>query len=75
MMTAKMKQQLILIDYEQDLLKKMHRLMKAWKSVEEYKEEFYRVLIKTSHVEANKEKVSRYINGLRPTNQEELSLV
>ena len=38
-------------------------------------EEFNRVLIRIGHVEADKEKVSRYINGLRPSIQEELSLV
>ena len=32
-------------------------------------------LIKERHVEANKEKVARYLSGLRPSIQEELSLV
>ena len=38
-------------------------------------EEFYRVLIRTGHAKADKEKVVCYINGLRPSIQEELSLV
>ena len=50
-----------------DLLKKMQGLKQARKSVQEYTEEFYRVLIRTSHAEVDKEKVSHYINGLRPS--------
>ena len=45
------------------------------KFVQEYTEEFYQVLIRTGHVEADKEKVAYYINGLRPSIQEELSFV
>ena len=57
------------------MLKKIQGLKQARKSIQEYTKEFYRVLIRTSHVEANKEKVARYVNGLRPSIQEELSLV
>ena len=67
-MIAKLKQKFIPIDYELDLLKKMQGLKQAGKFVQEYTEEFYQVLIRTSHVEADKEKVSHYINGLRPSN-------
>ena len=74
-MVAKMKQKFIPIDYELDMLKKMQGLKQAGKSVQEYIEEFYQVLIRTGHAEADKEKVARYINGLRPSIQEELSLV
>ena len=44
------------------------------KSVQEYIEEFYHVLIRTGHAEADKEKVTRYLNGLRPRINDELSL-
>ena len=53
----------------------MQGLKQAGKFVQEYTEEFYQVLIRTSHAEANKEKVACYINGLRPSIQEEVSLV
>ena len=62
------------MDYELDLLKKIQGLKQEGKSVEEYTKEFYRVLIRTNHVEANKEKFSHYLNGLRPRIQDELSL-
>ena len=63
------------MDNELDLLKKMQELKQAEKSIQEYTEEFYRVLIRTDHVEANKEKVTHYLNGLRSSIQDELSLV
>ena len=65
-MITKLKKKFIPIDYEMDLLNKMQGLKQARKSFQEYIEEFYRVLIRTSHVEANKEKVSCYINRLSP---------
>ena len=74
-MVAKLKRKFIPIDYELDLLKKMKGLKQVGKSVQEYAENFYRVLIRTGHAKANKEKVARYINGLRLSIQEELSLV
>ena len=71
----KLKRQFIPVDYELDLLKKMQSLKQAGRSVQEYTEEFYRILIRTGHAEADKEKVARYLNGLRPSIQEELNLV
>lgn len=65
----------ILVDYELDLLKKMKGLKQVGRYVWEYTEEFYRVLIRTSHAEVEKEKVIDYLNGLRPSIEEELSLV
>ena len=55
------------MDYEFDLLKKMQGLKKERKYVQEYVEEFYRVLIRTDYAEADKEKVIHYLNGLRPS--------
>ena len=74
-MIAKLKWQFILIDYKLDLLKKIQGLKKARKFVQEYIEDFYQVLIRTNHAKVDKEKVVCYINGLRPSIQEELSLV
>ena len=74
-MIAKLKRLFITIDYELDPLNKMKGLKQERKFVQEYIEEFHLFLIKTSYVEAYKEKFSHYINGLRPSIQEELSLV
>src|SRR5271156_4454510 len=74
-MVDKLKRQFIPVDYELDLLKKMQGLKQVGKSVQEYTEEFYRILIRTGHAEADKEKVACYLNGLRLSIQEELNLV
>ena len=66
-MVAKLKEKFIPIDYKLNMLKKMQGLKQAGKSIQEYIEEFYQVLIRTGHDEADKEKVAHYINGLRPS--------
>ena len=74
-MKDKLKWQFIFMDYELDLLKKMQGLKQARKSIQESTEEFYQVLTRTFHVEADKERVVHYLNGLRPNIQDDLSLV
>ena len=74
-MVDKLKKQFILVDYELDLFKKMQGLKQVGKFVQEYTEEFYRLLIRTRQAEAHKQKAARYLNGLQPSIQEELSLV
>lgn len=65
-MIAKLKQKFTLVDYELDLLKKIQGLKKERRSTQEYIEEFFQVLIKIGHAKDDKEKVSQYLNGLRP---------
>ena len=74
-MISKLKREIITIDYELDLLKKMQRLKQARKYVQEYTKYFYQVFIRNNHVEVDKEKVAYYINGLKLSIEEELSLV
>lgn len=52
------------IDSELHLLNKMQGLKQAGRFVQEYTKDFNWVIIRTSHVEADKEKVDRYLNGL-----------
>ena len=44
-------------------------------TIKEYTEEFYKLSIRSSHVEDDLEKVARYINGLRYEIQDEISLL
>ena len=74
-MVDKLKKQFIPVDHELHLFKKMQGLKQVGKLVQEYTEEFYQLPIRAGHAEANKEKVARYLSGLRPSIQEELSLV
>ena len=63
-MVDKLKKQFILVDYELDLFKKMQGLKQAEKSVQEYTEEFYQLLVREGHIEENKEKDACYLSGL-----------
>ena len=44
-------------------------------TIKEYTEEFYKLSIRSGHVEDDLEKVARYINGLRYEIQDEISLL
>jgi hypothetical protein len=70
-MAAKLKRQFIPVDYELDLLKRMQGLKQGNRNIKEYTEEFHKILIKTRYSEENKEKIARYMNGLRSSIQEE----
>lgn len=74
-MVDKLKKQVIPMDYELDLLKKLQGLKQGNKSMKEYIEKFYKLIIRIGHIKANKEKVTHYLKGLSPSIQEELSLV
>lgn len=74
-MLDKMRRQLIPMDYELELLKKIQSLRQGMRTLKEYTKEFHKVLIRIGHFEVNKEKVDCYINGLKPSIQEELALV
>lgn len=43
--------------------------------MKEYTKEFHKILIRTRHLEVTKEKIARYINGLRSRVQEEIEIV
>jgi len=43
--------------------------------VQDYTEEFYRLNIRAGHIEDDAEKISRYINGLHYSIQDEISMV
>eukprot|EP00253_Pinus_taeda_P023587 PITA_23587 len=62
-------------DYHLNLFKQMQNLKQKGMSVKEYTEEFYKLNIRTGHVEDDLEKVARYINGLRYEIQDEISLL
>ena len=44
-------------------------------TIREYIEEFYKVNIRSGHMEDTREKIARYINGLRFDIQDELGLL
>ena len=64
-MVKKVKKKFPLTNYQVGLLRKMQNLKQKDMTVKEYIEEFYRLDIKSGHVDEDVEKIARYINGLR----------
>eukprot|EP00253_Pinus_taeda_P018811 PITA_18811 len=74
-MVSKLKAKFLPKDYHLNLFKKMQNLKQKVMSVKEYTEEFYRLSIRTGHVEDDLEKVARYVNGLRYEIQDKISVL
>jgi len=74
-MVSKLKAKFFPEDYHLNLFKQMKNLKQKGMSVKEYTEEFYRLSIRTGHVEDDLEKVARYVNGLRYEIQDEIGLL
>ena len=75
LMVTKLKAKFIPIDYELELFKKLQNLKQKDMTVKYYTEEFYRMTIRSGHRELSKEKVARYINGLRFNIQDEVGML
>ena len=58
-----------------NLVCRMQKLKQKDMSVKDYTEEFYRLDIRSGHVDDEIEKISRYLNGLRSGIQDEMSFV
>ena len=74
-MVNKFKKKFILAHYQVNLLRKMKNLKQKDMSVKDYTKEFYRLDIRSGHVNDEIEKVARYMNGLRSRIQDEMSFV
>ena len=64
-MVAKLKAKFIPKDYQINLFRKLWNLRQKGMTFKEYTEEFYRLNIRTGQRERDKEKVAKYVNGLR----------
>ena len=73
-MVNKVNKKFLPVDYQVSLLRKMQNLRQRDMTVKEYTEEFYRLDIRSRHVDDDVEKIARYINGLRSGIQDEISL-
>ena len=72
---SKVKKKFLPVDYQVSLLRKMQNLRKKDMTLKEYIKEFYRLDIRSRHVDDDVEKIARYINGLRSGTQDEISFV
>lgn len=74
-MVTKLKSKLLPQNYEINLFRKLQNLKQKEGSVEEYTDEFYQLSIRAGHVEEDVEQVSRYLNGLCMSIQDEIRMV
>ena len=74
-MVNKVKKKFLLFNNQVSLLRKMQNLKQKNMTVKEYTEEFYRLDIRSEHMDDDVEKIARYINGLRFGIQDEISFV
>ena len=74
-MVTKLKAKFILADNELELFKRLQNLKQKDMATKDYTEEFYKLTIQSRHRELSKEKVSRYIKGLRFNIQDEIGML
>ena len=74
-MTTKLRGKFLPQDYKLVLFMKLQNIKQKSMKVRDFTEEFYRVNIRSCHIEDTPEKVSRYVNSLRFDIQDELSLL
>lgn len=74
-MVNKVKKKFLPTDYQVSLLRKIQNLRQSDMTVKEYTKEFYRLDIRSRHVDDYVENIARYINGLRSRIQDEISFV
>jgi hypothetical protein len=74
-MVAKLKAKFMPKDYQINLFRKLQNLRQKGMTVKEYTEEFYKLNIRVGQRERDKEKVARYMNGLRYEIQDELNMM
>ena len=74
-MVTKMKAKFIPTNYELELFKMLQNLKQKDMTVKYCIEEFYKLTIQSRYRELSKEKVARYINGLRFNIQDEVGML
>lgn len=74
-MVNKLKGKFLPCDYQINLVRRMQSLRQKDSSIKEYTEELYRLGIRSRHDEDDVERIGRYLNGLRNSIQEEISMV
>ena len=74
-MVAKLRGKFLPGDYQLSLFRKMKKLRQRLLTGKEYTKEFYKVSIRGRKIQESKEKVARYINGLRMEIQDEMRML
>ena len=75
LMVTKLKAKFIHANYDLELFKKLQNLKQKDMTMKDYTKEFYKLTIQSWHRELSKDKVARYINGLRINIQYEVGML
>ena len=62
------------MDYSQTLFRRFQNLKQNLSSVQDYTDEFYKLSMRIEHQENNEQMAARYVNGLKFSIQDELSM-
>lgn len=74
-MVGKLKNKFLPADYQVILLRIMQNMRQKYMTIKDYIDEFYNLDIRSRHVDDEVEKVSRYLNGLRTSIQDEINFM
>ena len=70
-----MKHKFFPVDYALNLLRRLQNLKQLKMSVKEYTEEFYRISIRSRHIEESTKSIVRYANGVSYAIQDEFTIL
>ena len=73
-MEEKLREKFLPIDYSQTLFRRFQNLKQNLSSMQEYTNDFYKLFMHIEHQENDEQMEARYINGLKFTIQDELSM-
>ena len=73
-MEKKLQEKFLSLDYSQTLFLKFQNLKQNLSSIQEYKNEFYKLSMRIEHQEDDEQVATRYMNGLKFSIQDELNM-
>ena len=73
-MEKKLREKFLPLDYSQTPFHKFQNLMQYLSSIQEYKNDFYKLSMRIEHPKDDEQVAARYMNGLKFSFQDELSM-
>ena len=73
-MEKRLREKFLPMDYSQTLFRRFQNLKQNLSSVQDYTNEFYKLSMHIEHQENNEQMAARYVNGLKFSIQDELSM-
>ncbi|XP_059074949.1 uncharacterized protein LOC131874982 [Cryptomeria japonica] len=73
-MEKKLREKFLPLDYAQTLFRRFQNLKQNLSTLQDYTDEFYQLSIQVEHQEFDEQMAARYVNGLKFSIQDELSM-